>query len=64
MDLVYRGSHGGRLEYDFLVSPGSDPWRIRLRFEGPERMSLDEDGRLVLRVGGGGWSSTPRSSST
>jgi hypothetical protein len=53
VDLVFYGRQGGRLEYDFVVSPGADPRRIRLRFDGAERKSLDEEGKLVLRVGEG-----------
>jgi hypothetical protein len=52
VDLVYYGSQG-RLEYDFLVSPGADPRRIRLRFEGADGMGLDEQGRLHLQFGEG-----------
>ena len=33
IDLLYYGS-GRELEYDFVVAPGGDPTRIRLRFEG------------------------------
>jgi hypothetical protein len=50
VDVVYHGDRG-RLEYDFVVSPGSDARRIRLRFEGPDEVWLDEERRLVLRVG-------------
>lgn len=30
IDLVYYGSRGGMLEYDFVVAPGADPSSIRL----------------------------------
>jgi hypothetical protein len=33
IDLLYYGSVG-RLEYDFIVSPGADPHRIQLAFDG------------------------------
>ncbi len=33
IDLIYHGS-GSQLEYDFVISPGSDPEQIRMRFEG------------------------------
>jgi hypothetical protein len=35
-----------QLEYDFVVAPRSDPRRIRLRIEGADALSLDEDGEL------------------
>jgi hypothetical protein len=52
VDLVYHGSQRA-LEYDFVVSPASDPRRIRFHVEGPEEMRLDEEGNLVLQVRGG-----------
>jgi hypothetical protein len=52
VDLVYHGRQG-RLEYDFEVSPGSDPRAIRLRLVGAEGMRLDERGSLVVETGAG-----------
>ena len=49
-DLVYHG-RGGALEYDFVVSPGADPGRIRLEVDPTPR--LTRDGDLAMRVGGG-----------
>jgi hypothetical protein len=49
IDLVFYGNQR-RLEYDFVVSPGSDPSKIRLEFQGAEDVSLDEKGNLVLRL--------------
>ena len=51
IDLIYYGNQG-RLEYDFVVAPGADPSRIRLRFRGADRANIDDDGNLVLRMGG------------
>lgn len=50
IDLVYYGNQG-RLEYDFVVRPGSDPSAISLRFDGPDGLQLDEHGNLLLRLG-------------
>ena len=47
VDLVAYGN-GSQLEYDFEVAPGADPGRIRLGWEGVERMSLNSSGDLVL----------------
>lgn len=47
IDAVYYGNEG-QLEYDFVVSPGADPARIRLGFEGAASMSIDPGGNLVL----------------
>lgn len=51
VDVVYY-SAGRDLEYDFVVAPGADPKRIRLRFEGAESLRLDESGALVIGLGG------------
>ncbi len=47
VDLVFYGNHR-QLEYDFVVSPGADPNRIRLAFDGVERLTVDPSGDLVL----------------
>jgi hypothetical protein len=52
VDLVYHGRQG-RLEYDFVVAPGSDPRSIRVRVEGADATKLDADGNLVLETGAG-----------
>jgi hypothetical protein len=52
IDVVYYGA-GGALEYDFLVAAGADPARIRLRYEGADRLRIDDAGNLRLEVAGG-----------
>jgi CubicO group peptidase (beta-lactamase class C family) len=52
IDLAWHGRTGA-LEYDFLVAPGADPGRIKLRFSGQEALRLDSRGDLVLRLDGG-----------
>jgi hypothetical protein len=52
VDLVYYGRQG-RLEYDYLVRPGADPSRLKLRFGGAEKLRLTAGGDLLLRVRGG-----------
>ena len=52
IDLVYYGN-SGRLEYDFVVAPGSNPGAIALSFEGADSTRLDGDGNLVLSTGYG-----------
>ena len=51
IDLVYYGNQG-RLEYDFEVASGADPRQVALRFQGAERVAL-EDGVLILHTGSG-----------
>ena len=50
IDLVFYGDEEGRLEYDFVVAPRADPRIIELAFAGLDRLELDSDGDLVLRV--------------
>ena len=50
IDLVYYG-HDGNLEYDWIVSPSADPRRIRLRFDGADRLRVDKQGDLVIETG-------------
>ncbi|MCH7614497.1 MAG: hypothetical protein IH978_01985, partial [Nitrospinae bacterium] len=52
IDLAYYG-HQGQLEYDLIVAPGADPNQIQLAFQGTERLSVNEEGDLVLSVNGG-----------
>jgi hypothetical protein len=53
IDLVYYGS-GQQLEYDFTVSPNTDPDRIRLKFTGITRAAIEpETGDLLLSTTGG-----------
>lgn len=47
IDMKYYGSADG-IEYTFIVSPGADFSAIRLRYEGIESLSLDDEGRLLI----------------
>ena len=49
VDVIYYGS-SHKLEYDFIVFPGADAKGIRLRFTGVDKLSLDDDGNLVLHT--------------
>jgi hypothetical protein len=51
IDMVYHGDNH-RLEYDFVVAPGSDPNRIGLSIEGAERVRIDS-GDLVIETPAG-----------
>src|SRR4029453_14659557 len=53
VDVVYRAS-GGRLRWDFEVSPRTTPGAIMLSFPGaPGALQVDGEGRLVLPTDGG-----------
>jgi hypothetical protein len=51
IDLTYYGRQG-QLEYDFVVAPGADPGAIEMEVEGADSAHVDEQGDLVLEVGG------------
>jgi hypothetical protein len=50
IDIVYYGK-GQTLEYDFELAPGSDPSRIRMRFEGADTIRLGPQGQVILELG-------------
>ena len=50
IDLVYYGKDG-QLEYDWVVSPGADPTKIRMIFEGTDHVRIDRAGDLVIGTG-------------
>jgi len=49
IDLVYR-SDVGRLKYEFVVRPGADPDRIRLRYRGATRVAVSASGGLRVET--------------
>jgi hypothetical protein len=51
IDVVYYGNQN-QLEYDFILHPGADPGRIRMKFRGAGRLSLTAEGDLALEDGG------------
>ena len=53
IDLTYRPSHRGELEFDLTVAPSADPGRIRLSYSGTSGITVDRSGALVLHAHGG-----------
>jgi gliding motility-associated-like protein len=53
---VYRGidmhvtSESGSPVYEFIVSPGAEASQVKLSFEGPEKMSINKSGDLVINT--------------
>ncbi len=47
IDILYYGN-GGRIEYDFVVSPGADAKRIKFKLSGHSSAIVTESGDLVL----------------
>ena len=45
-------ANGRNLEYDFVVAPGADPSRIRLRLDGGSSPQLTAEGDLIVNAGG------------
>ena len=52
IDLIFYGNQD-LLEFDFTVSPGADPSRIALGFDGISGLRVDEKGDLLLRTEAG-----------
>ncbi len=52
IDLIYSGT-ADRLKYEFLVHPGADPGRVRLRYRGASEVAVDDDGRLTVKTPAG-----------
>lgn len=50
IDAVFYGNAANQLEYDLVVSAGSDPNQIRLTFDGARSLSVDTDGSLVAKT--------------
>lgn len=48
VDLVFYGTQGRELEYDFVVAAGADPRQIKLSFAGADRIELDGRGDLLV----------------
>jgi hypothetical protein len=49
IDLIYTASVD-RLKYMFVVKAGANPKRIKLRYRGAESISLNRDGKLLIRT--------------
>jgi hypothetical protein len=49
IDLKYYGGRG-LMEYDFILSPGADPSKIEVRYDGAGSLNVDPDGRLVIEM--------------
>ena len=53
---VYEGidakiyNKGKELEYDFIVNAGADPSQIKIRYNGAQKLSLDDQGNLVIEM--------------
>ncbi len=50
IDLICSGQKG-MVKREFRISPGADPDKIRMRFEGASRVRMSGDGGLVTTVG-------------
>ena len=50
INLVYYGSQQ-QLEYDFTLAAGADPGSIAIHFDGADKISVNAQGGLVLKLG-------------
>ncbi|GGB90135.1 hypothetical protein GCM10011325_16990 [Dyadobacter sediminis] len=42
--------HQFKLKYEFIVQPNADPAQIRLKYNGAENISLNENGQIVVKT--------------
>ena len=52
IDMIY-GRSGRDLKSEFVLAPGADPSRIRMRYSGAGVLRIDESGSLVIPLGAG-----------
>jgi hypothetical protein len=52
IDILYYGKQR-QLEYDFRVAAGADPGKIRIAFDGADKLAIDAEGNLILKASGG-----------
>lgn len=50
VDLLFRGNNR-RLEYDFVLAPGTDERQIALNIDGADSIRVSQDGDLLIRKG-------------
>jgi len=50
IDMIY-GGNGRQLKSEFVVAPGADPRRIRIRYAGAGKVAIQPDGALSVPVG-------------
>ena len=50
IDLRLYSQEKGQLEFDWVVWPGSNPDKIRMKFEGQEKLSLNTNGKLLIKL--------------
>ena len=53
ISLVYYGTAGRELEYDFVLDPGADPQLIELEFGGIDHIEIAADGSALLELPNG-----------
>ena len=50
IDMLY-GANGRNLKSEFVVAPGADPFRIRIKYVGAGALRLAPEGALIIPVG-------------
>ena len=50
VDVLFYGTDA-RLEYDFVLAPGADPSRLRMKIDGATRVESTADGGIVMHAG-------------
>jgi len=50
IDTVWHGRSGGGVQYDFIVTPGSNPEQIAWEVKGANSVELDAEGNLLIKT--------------
>jgi len=50
IDLRYSGNSNGEVEYEIIAAPGSDISQIRVAYEGDINISINDEGRFVIKT--------------
>ncbi len=50
VDMIWYGTQD-KLEYDFVINPGTAASTVRLNFNGADKLGIDAQGNLLMKVG-------------
>jgi len=50
IDVIYYGNKTSGIKYDIIVQPNADPNQIKLQWTGADNISLNSEGKLVIRT--------------
>jgi hypothetical protein len=51
VDLIFEGANG-KLEYSFILAPGSNERQVAMNIDGADNLAISKDGDLLIQTGG------------